>query len=154
MSEDQRPDAAQTEQNNPASTDGAETAEGASEAPPDARAGEPDDGAESFPREYVEKLRKENAAYRQKAKDAEARADTHARDLFTARVEATGLLADARDMPYMPDVLDDETELRGCIAALLDERPHLKARKVAGDVGQGRRDTAEPVNLMELLRGR
>jgi hypothetical protein len=69
-------------------------------------------------------------------------------------VAATGLLADARDLPFDPEWLDNETEMRGAIAALLDDKPHLKARAVSGDVGQGRRDTAPAqVNLIGFLRG-
>ncbi|WP_322857336.1 hypothetical protein [Mycobacterium shigaense] len=113
----------------------------------------PVDDADQFPREYVEKLRKESAGYRDKAKTAEGRSDELARQLFTARVAATGLLADPRDLPFDANWLDSETELRGAIAALLDDKPHLKARTITGDIGQGQRGTPPPVSLIGLLRG-
>jgi hypothetical protein len=138
MSDEQRPDDA---------TDTDDTR-------PDAETVEPSDDADSFPRSYVERLRKESAGYRDKAKTADTRSDELARQLFTARVAATGHLADPSDLPYDPEWLDDETEMLGAIAALLDEKPHLKARKVTGDVGQGRRDTAESVDLAAMLRAR
>jgi hypothetical protein len=112
------------------------------------------ESTDTFPRKVVEDLRRESAGYREKAKTAETRSDELARQLFTARVSATGLLADPRDLPFDANWLDDETELRGAIAALLDDKPHLKARTINGDIGQGRRETAPaPVNLIGLLRG-
>ncbi len=53
-------------------------------------AGEQD--PETFPREYVKKLRKESAGYRERAQQA----DTYAQRLHTALVAATGRLADRR----------------------------------------------------------
>jgi len=44
---------------------------------------------DTFPRKVVEDLRKESAGYRDRAKAAEERSDTLARQLFTARVAAT-----------------------------------------------------------------
>src|SRR4051812_4629809 len=66
---------------------------------------EPDENAETFPRSYVEKLRKESQGYRERAKDAETRADDLARQLFRLRVDATGKLADPDDLPYDPELL-------------------------------------------------
>ncbi|BAX92046.1 hypothetical protein [Mycobacterium shigaense] len=144
MSEDVQPDAATDRQvsqdETPDDTAGATNAAS--------------DDADQFPRDYVERLRKESAGYRDKAKTAEGRSDELARQLFAARVAATGLLADPRDLPFDANWLDSETELRGAIAALLDDKPHLKARNVTGDIGQGRRgEAAAKVNLIGLLRG-
>jgi hypothetical protein len=120
---------------------------------PDAEAIETDENADNFPRSYVENLRRESAGYRDKARSAETRSDELARELFTARVAATGMLADPRDLPYDPEWLDNDQELRGAIAALLDDKPHLKARTVTGDVGQGRRGAAEaPISLVAELK--
>jgi hypothetical protein len=58
-----------------------------------------DGRGDMFPREYVEKIRKESAGYRDRAKTADARVDELTRALFTARVAATGKLADACSAP-------------------------------------------------------
>lgn len=49
---------------------------------------------DSFPRDYVEKLRDENAKYRQRAQQS----DQLAQRLHTALVEATGALQDPSDL--------------------------------------------------------
>lgn len=101
---------------------------------------------ESFPREYVEKLRAENAKYRTAAKDTLVR-------LHEALVSATGRLQDARDLPFDATHLESPEALTQAIDALLEERPHLKARKISGDAGQGKRggDT-NPPSFADLLR--
>lgn len=111
---------------------------------------ENDDNAMSFSRSYVEKLRRENANYRERAN----RADELAQRLHTALVEATGRLADATDLPFDAEHLDDEHALAGAIDELLKRKPHLASRRPFGDVGQGNRGgAAEPaVNLAEMLR--
>jgi len=71
-------------------------------AEPDNTTGYEDDDfgqADSFPRDYVERLRKENAGYRQKGKDAEERSDALAKRLHTALVAATGRMQAAEDLP-------------------------------------------------------
>jgi phage terminase large subunit-like protein len=57
---------------------------------------EPAEDAENFPREYVEKLRKESAGYRDKAKTGESGAEEPSKRLHAALVTATGRLADFR----------------------------------------------------------
>lgn len=106
---------------------------------------EPGD-TESFPREYVEKLRAENAKYRTAAKDTQVR-------LHEALVAATGRLQDPRDLQFDAAHLETPEALTQAINALLEERPHLKARKVSGDAGQGVRgsDTSPP-SFADLLR--
>lgn len=111
-------------------------------------------GDTAFSREYVEKLRKESAGYRDRAKSAEARVDELSRQLFTAKVMASGKLADATDLEYNPELLDDDDALSAAIDALTESKPHLKARKVAGDVGQGDRGKPEePFSLLKALKG-
>ncbi|MEE3066617.1 MAG: hypothetical protein VYA67_22190 [Actinomycetota bacterium] len=65
---------------------------------------------------------------------------------------ADGRLQDATDLEYHAEFLDDSQKLNEAITDLVERKPHLKARKVAGDVGQGRRDTADTVDLAALLR--
>ena len=109
-----------------------------------------DADAEMFPRAYVEKLRKESAAHRERAK----RADDLARQLFTARVAATGRLADPNDLPFDDALLADLPALEAAIDELLADHPHYAARRPRGDVGQGASQSSGGVDLAGLLRGR
>jgi len=112
---------------------------------------EPDTDAEpdTFPRSYVEELRQENGKYRQRAQ----RADDLAHRLHTALVEQTGKLADASDLPFDEKHLDDADSLTAAIDNLLAAKPHLAARRVAGDIGQGASKPHDGVNLLGILRG-
>ena len=111
---------------------------------------EPEDAPDTFPREYVEKLRDENAKYRQRAQ----RSDDLANRLHTALVEATGSLQDASDLPFDESHLDDPEALQQAIDELLAAKPHLAARRPRGDVGQGQTGTSNTVDLAEMLRAR
>lgn len=107
-----------------------------------------EDEQDTFPREYVEKLRKENATYREKAK----KADAYAQELFNARVAATGRLADPTDLPFDEAALDDHDALIAAVDDLLARKPHLASRRVSGDVGQGVTGSGDTVNLAGILR--
>lgn len=109
---------------------------------------EPAEEQDIFPREYVEKLRKEAAGHRERAK----RTDELAHRLHTALVEATGRLADARDLPYDEAHLEDPQALLQAIEALLADRPHLGSRKPMGNIGQGVAPSGDDVNLAGILR--
>ena len=106
---------------------------------------------DTFPREYVEKLRDENAKYRQRAQ----RSDDLAQRLHEALVTATGRLQDPTDLPFDESHLDDPEALQAAVEDLLARKPHLASRRPFGDIGQGPKtgDTGE-VNLAELLRSR
>lgn len=115
----------------------------------------PETNSDVFPRHYVEELRKESGGYRERAKTAEANADALSKRLHTALVAATGRLADPADVPYDAEHLDEPEKLAAAIDALLEAKPHLKARKVSGDVGLGQRDSGTPtVDLLGMLRAR
>lgn len=114
---------------------------------PDALEGDSED-PETFPREYVVKLRKENAGFRERAK----RADDLAQRLHAVLVESTGRLADSRDLPFDDAHLDDSEALQQAIQTLLTERPHLASRKPAGNIGQGVVPIPDTVSLGGLLR--
>ena len=104
-----------------------------------------------FPREVVEKLRQENAKYRQRAQHA----DTLAERLHTELARATGKLADPTDLPFDPEHLDDPDALAAAVDQLLTRKPHLAARRPAGDIGQGNRGSAPaPFSLLDVLKQR
>lgn len=101
------------------------------------------EGEETFDRAYVEKLRKESADYRTKAKRSD---DLQARLLDAAIREGTaGVLEDPTDLRIEPeDVMDDDgfpdvEKVRAAAQELAKEKPHLARRRPAGDVGQGAR---------------
>lgn len=116
---------------------------------------------DTFPREYVEKLRSEAAGHRTKAKEAEGKVETAVAEavkplqerIFALQVAATGRLADPTDLPFNPELLD-EAALAGAIDALLAAKPHLAKRKVQGDVGQGTGKPEETFSLQGLISGR
>ncbi|WP_338856624.1 hypothetical protein WDY80_02290 [Gordonia hongkongensis] len=121
---------------------------------PDSEAGLSGDGTENeepdtFPRSYVEQLRQENGKYRQRAQ----RADELANRLHRALVEQTGRLQDPSDLPFDEDHLEGDN-LTAAIDELLAKKPHLAARRVAGDVGQGASVGKGDVSLLGLLGGR
>lgn len=108
--------------------------------------------AETFSADYVRQLRDEAAKLRVRAQHTdELRARLH-----TELVRATGKLADPNDFPYSPedaDLLDDPEALNAAIDALLAEKPHLRSRTPRGDIGQGKRGTADnPVNFLDILK--
>ena len=105
---------------------------------------------DTFPREYVEKLRDENAKYRQRAQ----KADDLARRLHSALVTASGRLQDASDLPYDESHLDDPEALETAISELLAKKPHLGSRKPAGNIGQGASNTTDTIDLAAMLRSR
>lgn len=106
---------------------------------------------ETFPRSYVERLRSENAKYRQRAQ----RADELAERLHRELVARTGRLADPADLPYDDTHLDDPEALTAAVDALLEAKPHLASRKPSGAIGQGAVSVADgSVDLAGLLRSR
>lgn len=112
---------------------------------------EAEEAPETFPREVVEKLRQENGKYRQRA----GHADALAQRLHTELVRATGRLADPADLPFDAEHLDDPEKLTAAVDELLTAKPHLAARRPAGDIGQGNRGgAAEPFSLLGLLKER
>ena len=103
---------------------------------------------ETFPREYVEKLRKEAADARVRAKDR----DDLAHRLHGALVTATGRLADADDLDFDEAHLTDTDALNAAIDELLTRKPHLVSRRITGDVGQGAHKDDTAVDLAGMLR--
>lgn len=119
---------------------------------PENGAGDPTEGTEeepdTFPREYVEKLRKEAADNRVKAK----RVDELEARLFNTIVAGTGRLADPTDLPFNPELLDTEDGIDNAISELLQKKPHLASRKPRGDIGQGAKKSEEDFSLFGLMQ--
>lgn len=127
-----------------------DTTDEATEAPDAAdNTSETEAETETFGRPYVEQLRNENAKYRQRAQQA----DTYAQRLHAELVRATGRLADATDLPFAEEHLETPEALAAALDDLLTKKPHLAARRPAGDIGQGQTRTTATVNLAEILRG-
>lgn len=107
-----------------------------------------DDEQDTFPREYVEKLRDESARYRQRA----GQADDLAAKLHTALVTATGRLMNADDLEFDETHLDDPEKLTAAIDELLEAKPYLGKRTPKGDIGQGASGGSGTVNLVDIMR--
>ena len=107
-----------------------------------------DEDADTFDRAYVEDLRKESAGYRTQLREVQEQ-------LHRALVEKSGRLADPADLAFDPAHLDGEN-LAAAIDALLEAKPHLKARRFDSDAAaQGaKQGGVGQVNLAELMRSR
>lgn len=110
---------------------------------------------ETFPREYVEQLRKENAEQRTRAK----RGDALAQRLVLAYAQALGRLADPTDLPFDEELCDedgipDPARIADAVDELLTRKPHLGDRRPRGDVGQGATAETSTVDLAGMLRAR
>jgi hypothetical protein len=133
------------------------TAAPATEAPPKTPETPPrGDGTgdpDLFPRAYVEELRQEAADARVKAK----RGDVAVERLVTLYAASTQRLADPTDLPFHEDLLGedglpDAAKVAAAVEALLTAKPHLAARRVTGDIGQGARPEHDEPSLSALLR--
>lgn len=107
-----------------------------------------DDDAETFPRDYVVKLRDENAKYRQRAADR----DEIATKLHAALVAATGRLQDPSDLGFDDDHIVDPAKMVEAIDELLASKPHLASRKPTGNIGQGVSPASDTFSLSGLLK--
>ena len=103
---------------------------------------------ETFPREYVEELRGENAKWRTRAQ----KSDDLSKRLHAALVRETGRLADPSDLEFAAEHLEDADTLTAAIDDLLERKPHLASRRARGDIGQGATPTVREVSLADLLR--
>lgn len=138
------------EQQPPAETTETETLETPAPDEPTESEPTPEPEPDVFPRAYVQRLRQENADYRNRAKAA----DDLANRLHTELVRATGKLADPTDMPFDAEHLEDPDKLAASIDQLLSTKPHLKARRIVGAVGQGESGTTTGVDLLGIMQGR
>ncbi|MDN5707304.1 hypothetical protein [Corynebacterium casei] len=118
---------------------------------PDSQNGENEEQQQAFDRKYVEKLRKESAKYRDKAK----RAEELEKRLHRSLVAQDGRLADPDDMEFNPDHLHDADALSDAITKLVASKPGLKAQQLSGDVGAGVREKPKPptTDLLSIMKG-
>lgn len=86
--------------------------------------------------------------------DHAATIETLQQRLLTALVEADGRLQDPTDFPFNPDFLDDKDSLTEAIGNLIETKPHLKKRRVGGDIGAGNRGDSAPEvpDLINIIR--
>ena len=109
-----------------------------------------DENADTFPREYVERLRAENAEHRTARKAAEEALTPLQQRLFEVLVEKTGRLADPTDLAFDAALLEDDA-LTTALDGLLEAKPHLASRTVSGDIGQGAGGSTKEFSLAGLL---
>lgn len=111
---------------------------------------------DTFPRSYVEKIRKENQNYRDRAKKGET-ALSRLTD-STVREATNGILVDPTDLTYDEESMSDEDgfpdpeKIKEAAEALIERKPHLAPRRPRGDIGQGRQRQEEEFSLGALLR--
>ena len=112
---------------------------------------EQDEQQQTFDRAYVEKLRKESANYRDKAK----RAQELEQRLHNALVAKDGRLADPADLEFDPEHLDNPEALSNAISNLVAKKPGLRAQRLSGDVGAGVREKPKPptTDLLSIMKG-
>lgn len=81
-------------------------------------------------------------------------ANDHAERLHTALARLDGRLQDPTDLPFDENNLDEEA-MTQAITELLERKPHLRKREVAGDIGAGNRGSSQPdpVDLIKVIRG-
>ena len=99
-----------------------------------------DDAAETFPRSYVEKLRSQNARYRERAKTPTP----------TASGCTPSWSAPPAGWPTRPTSiphLDDPDALAAALDDLMARKPHLASRRPTGDIGQGASRPATGVSI-------
>lgn len=148
------PDAPGNEQNSGTDTVTTATPDNAPEAQSGGNTDIPTD-SDTFPRAYVEKLRTESAGYRDRAKQAEERADRLPRRLHAALVRANGTLVDPDALSFDLEHLDDDEKLSAAIEKLTTAKPYLRARKATGDAGQGPRGgPGGGPSFADFLKGR
>lgn len=108
------------------------------------------DGDES-PGGELARARRQAARYRTELRELEGRTDELVAELWRARLELDGRLADPDDLPVDPELVDDPDGIRAAVDALLERKPHLRSRRIRERAGQGEGNPAASVSLAELL---
>lgn len=135
-----------------------ETEEPTTNEEPTAEVEETEQEPDTFPREYVENLRREAAEHRTGRTAAEERSEAALSRLRLAAIHSAtrDVLADPTDLQWSDDMTDEEgwpdaEKISAAASALVEAKPHLG--RVRGDVGQGFRGGEQGVSLAEALRG-
>lgn len=113
---------------------------------------------DSFPRDYVEQLRREAAEHRTKAKRADE-LELMLLETLIARA-GSGVLHDPEDVwegKEVDDFLDEDgmpslEKVRTAVEELVERKPHLAVQKPRGDIDQGAREQPTSPNLLDLIR--
>lgn len=114
-----------------------------------------DEDAETFPRAYVERLRRESAGLRERLREAESaseRADDLSRRLHAALLAQDGRLVDAEALPYAPEHLESPEALTEAVTALLERKPYLSSQRFASTIPQGATSAPATFSLADALR--
>jgi hypothetical protein len=137
--------------------------QGGGETPPASSTSRENEGG-SGPDDEIARLKDEAASRRVAAKEATERAEKYRQQVldYTVKEASAGLLEDHEDAFNAgnpdedwaddddPDAFDVD-KIRASIEAMLERKPHLKARaKPRGDAGQGVRPD-QPTNPMETF---
>lgn len=109
----------------------------------------PDD--DDLPGGELARARRQAARYRTELRELEGRADELVAELWRARLELDGRLADPDDLPVDPELVDDPDGIRAAVDALLERKPHLRSRRIRERAGQGEGNPAASVSLAQLL---
>lgn len=108
---------------------------------------------ETFSRDYVERLRDRSAGYRLRARESEQRVSELERALFNERLQRLDLVVDVDAVPYDATLLENESDLVEHVERILENKPYLRRRRVAGDIGQhSDRDSRDGFSLLGALR--
>lgn len=109
---------------------------------------------DTFPRSYVQRLRKRSNGYRLQLRERESEVDKLQRQLFAERLQRLDLVVDHDAVPYDPALLDDDDALQEHVEGLLAAKPYLRKRKVSGNIGQHSSNGVggSSVSLMDKLR--
>ena len=108
---------------------------------------------QTFDREYVEQLRTKSANYRLKAKESAEQVDSLQRQLFAEKVARLDRVVDPKEVPYDAELLADDSHLEAAIDKLLEDKPFLKKRKAAGNIGQHTASGGAPAfSLLNALK--
>ena len=112
------------------------------------------DDDDTFPRSYVQRLRRRSNGYRLQLRERESDVDRLQRQLFAERLQRLDLVVDHDAVPYDPALLDDDDALQEHIEGLLADKPYLRKRKVSGNIGQHSSNGVggSSVSLMDKLR--
>lgn len=122
---------------------------------------EPLEDGDTFPRAYVEKLRKESAGLRDRLREAEdardgvtEREEDLSRRLHAALLAQDGRLVDAEALPYDPEHLASPEALTAAVDALLNTKPYLASKRYSTiPQGASRTSAADGFSLGAMLRG-